>query len=170
MVFSALLAALMIVGAFIKIPVGPVPIVLTNLFVLLAGLLLGPFWGLASVGIYLLLGFAGMPVFAGGGGPAYFAGPTGGYLIGYALAVMAAGAVGRLGKKKYVSTLAAVVIGIAVIYAAGVPRLKMVLDLSWKQALAAGLLPFLIGDAIKGAAAYAIRMTLRKSVPELLPG
>ncbi len=52
-------------GAFIAIPIGPVPIVLQNMFVLLAGLILGPAWGTACVAVYLLVGLAGLPVFAG---------------------------------------------------------------------------------------------------------
>ncbi len=66
LVYTALFVALISVGAFIAIPIGPVPIVLQNMFVLLAGLLLGPAWGTACVAVYLLVGLAGLPVFAGG--------------------------------------------------------------------------------------------------------
>ena len=77
-VFTALIAA----GAYIAVPIGPVPIVLTTFFVLLSGLLGGFRIGLYSVGVYLVLGIMGLPVFAGGaGGFAVLAGPTGGYLI-----------------------------------------------------------------------------------------
>ncbi len=87
-VYASLLAALMAVGAYIAVPIGPVPIVLQNLFILLAGLLLGSKWGLASVAVYLLAGALGLPVFSGGtGGIARFAGPTGGYLLAYLPAV-----------------------------------------------------------------------------------
>ncbi len=83
-VFASLFAALMAAGAYLSIPIGPVPIVLQNMFVLLAGLLLGNRWGLASVAVYLLAGVCGLPVFAGGlGGIGRIVGPTGGYLIGY---------------------------------------------------------------------------------------
>src|SRR5512139_3692508 len=86
-VLASLMAALTAVGAYIYVPVGPVPIVLTTLFVLLSGLLLGGRWGLASMALYLLVGAIGIPVFAGGrGGFAHFLGPTGGYLFGYLLA------------------------------------------------------------------------------------
>ena len=57
MVYAALMAALTAAGAYIAIPIGPVPIVLQNLFIMLAGLLLGGRWGLISVGVYLLAGF-----------------------------------------------------------------------------------------------------------------
>jgi biotin transport system substrate-specific component len=66
MVYASLFAALTAAGAFLAIPIGPVPIVLQNMFVFLAGLLLGPRWGLASVAVYLLAGAFGLPVFAGG--------------------------------------------------------------------------------------------------------
>ena len=93
-VYASLFAALIACGAYlaIPIPISPVPIVLQNLFVLLAGLLLGGRWGLASVGIYLLAGAVGLPVFTGGkGGVAHFFGPTGGYLVGFAASVFVAG-------------------------------------------------------------------------------
>ena len=87
-VFASLLAALMAAGAYLSIPIGPVPIVLQNMFVLLAGLLLGSRWGLAGVAAYFLTGLCGLPVFAGGlGGIGRIVGPTGGYLIGYLPAV-----------------------------------------------------------------------------------
>ena len=91
-VFTALFAAFTAAGAFIAIPIGPVPIVLQNLFAVLAGLILGSLMGSASVALYLLAGILGLPVFAGGtGGIARFAGPTGGYLPGYLLAALTAG-------------------------------------------------------------------------------
>lgn len=71
-VFLVLFTLCMVAGAYIKIPVGPVPIALTSLFVLLAGLLLGPRLGLLSVLFYLLLGAIGLPVFTAGGGLGLF--------------------------------------------------------------------------------------------------
>ncbi|MFH2130143.1 MAG: biotin transporter BioY, partial [bacterium] len=91
-VYAALFAALISAGAFMAIPIGPVPIVLQNMFVLLAGVLLGWKWGAASVLIYLLAGAVGFPVFsAGRGGVAHLLGPTGGYLLSYIPAVIVAG-------------------------------------------------------------------------------
>ena len=83
MIRASLFTALMILGAFIRVPIGPVPVTLSSLFVLLAGLLLGAGWGAAAVSMYLLLGALGLPVFTAGGGIALFAGPTGGYLLGF---------------------------------------------------------------------------------------
>lgn len=168
-VMSALFAALMIVGAYIKIPVGPVPIVLTNLFVILAGVVLGPLWGMASVALYLLLGLMGMPVFSGGGGPGYFAGPTGGYLIGYLLGAGAAGLINKIGSLKIVWSSIAVLLGFVCIYLTGVPWLKIVLAMPWPGALSAGLIPFIIGDAVKGGIIVALYVTLHKTAPDIIP-
>lgn len=169
MVIAALMASLMIVGAYIKIPLGPVPIVLTNLFAVFSGILLGPVWGLISVGLYLLLGLIGLPVFSGGGGPGYFAGPTGGYLAGYLLGTAAAGLVSGIGTKKILWAGIGAAAGFAAVYALGIPWLKHVLDIPWSGAMTAGLVPFIIGDAAKAAVIIAVFATFQKKVPDLLP-
>lgn len=161
-VYASLFAALIAAGAFLAIPIGPVPIVLQNLFVLLTGLLLGPRWGLAGVGIYLLAGAIGLPVFAGGtGGIGRLLGPTGGYLIAYLPAVWVVGAVSARTKGRTAGDIAAMVLGTLVVYGIGVPHLKAVTGMPWDKAVAAGMLPFLIGDALKIAAAIPIARTLR---------
>ena len=160
--FAVLFAALTAMGAFIAIPIGPVPIVLQNLFVMLAGLLLGGRWGLASVGIYLLAGLCGLPVFAGGqSGIGRLIGPTGGYLIGYLPAVYIIGRLTERSDHRVLRDAAAMVIATVVLYACGVSWLKVVTGLSWAKTLAVGMLPFLIGDAAKIAAAIPIARGLR---------
>src|SRR5437762_11928752 len=81
----------------IPLPFTPVPITLQPLVVVLAGLMLGPVAGAASMVLYLAAGAAGLPVFAPIGAPglALFFGPTGGYLIAYPAAAFVAGALGR---------------------------------------------------------------------------
>ncbi len=149
-VYTALFVALIAVGAFIAIPIGPVPIVLQNMFVLLAGLLLGPRWGLACVAVYLLIGLAGLPVFAGGtSGMGKLFGPTGGYLLGYLPAVFTVGAVSKAFKGNMAGNVLALALGSLIVYGAGVPWLKVAFSMSWHRALAAGMYPFLIGDALK---------------------
>ncbi|MCG8565367.1 MAG: biotin transporter BioY [Desulfobacterales bacterium] len=149
-VYSALFVALIAVGAFIAIPIGPVPIVLQNMFVLLAGLLLGPRWGLASVAVYLLVGLAGLPVFAGGtAGVGKLFGPTGGYLLGYLPAVFATGLISRIFKGGMAGNILALVVGSIIVYGAGVPWLKVAFSMSWSKALAAGMYPFILGDILK---------------------
>ena len=162
MVYVALMAALMAVGAFIAIPIGPVPIVLQNLFILLAGLLLGPRWGTLAVAIYLLAGALGLPVFAGGtGGIGRFAGPTGGYLIGFLPAVYLVGMIGQAGGNRPFWQIVGMVCGTLAIYSLGVVWLKTVTGMSFGKSLALGMYPFLPGDALKIAAAIPIARTLK---------
>ncbi len=164
---AALLAALIAAGAYIAIPVGPVPIVLQNLFIYLAGLLLGPRWGSAAVGVYLLAGFCGLPVFAGGtGGIGRLAGPTGGYLVGFLPAVWAVGAVSRLGRGRVIHDVVGMILGTAIIYLLGVGWLMVITGLAPAKALAAGMLPFLPGDAAKIAAAAVIARAVRPVMDE----
>ena len=161
-VYASLFAALTAVGAFLAIPIGPVPIVLQNMFVYLAGLLLGGRWGLASVGVYLLAGACGLPVFAGGlGGISRFIGPTGGYLIGYLPAVFLIGTVSQKANPRVVSDVLAMICGTLVLYACGISWLKIATGTSPAKALALGMYPFLIGDALKIAAAAVIARALR---------
>jgi biotin transport system substrate-specific component len=161
-VFASLFAALIAAGAFIAIPIGPVPIVLQNLFVLLAGLLLPAGWAVASVGVYLLAGCLGLPVFAGGiGGIGRLFGPTGGYLLGYLPAVWLVSTISRRFGQKMAGDVAAAVIGSLVVYALGVTGLALVTGMPAAKAIAFGMYPFLIGDAVKIAAAVALAKTLR---------
>jgi len=173
--FTALFAALTAAGAFIAIPVGPVPIVLQNLLALLSGLVLGPVLGSAAVGLYLLAGLLGFPVFSGGGGGiARFAGPTGGYLIGYLLAALTAGLIaGRPGANASVKVfqlrvIIAVIAGFLVIYIPGLIWLKTRLNLDWIKTLITGFIPYIPGDAIKGIAAVLIAPRLRRIAADFL--
>jgi len=161
-VYASLMAALIAVGAYVHIPVGPVPIVLQNLFVFLAGLLLGSRWGLASMGIYLLVGAIGIPVFSGGrGGIAHFMGPTGGYLIGFAVSAFLAGFISERFSNRRFGDVAAVSAAVLVAYVFGVPWLKFVTGMTWTKACVAGMAPFLPGDVLKAAAAVFLAKSLR---------
>jgi len=161
-VYSSLFVALIAIGAFISIPIGPVPIVLQNMFVLLASIILGPLWGLASVAVYLVIGLAGLPVFAGGtSGIGKLFGPTGGYLLGYLPCVFITASISKGLGKKMSSDIIAMLIGSLIVYAAGVPWLKVVTSMTFQKALAVGMVPFLIGDALKIVAAAFIAKTLR---------
>jgi biotin transport system substrate-specific component len=165
MVYAALMAALTAAGAYIAIPIGPVPIVLQNLFIMLAGLLLGGRWGLISVGVYLLAGAVGLPVFAGGtGGAGKFVGPTGGYLLGFAAAAFLVGVISERGNGRVSMDVLAMVAGTLVIYVFGVSWLKVVTGMSVSKAVAVGMLPFLIGDVLKIAAAIPIARALRPMI------
>jgi biotin transport system substrate-specific component len=161
-VFASLLAALMAAGAYLAIPIGPVPIVLQNMFVLLAGLLLGSRWAVASVAVYLLTGACGLPVFAGGlGGIGRIVGPTGGYLIGYLPAVFITGYISEKTVKRMGHDILAMICGTIVLYACGLAWLKILTGMTWSKTIMVGIYPFLIGDALKIAAAAVIAGTLR---------
>ena len=151
--FAALLgSALLIASAKAQIPFWPVPMTLQTLVVVLLGVVMGPRLGVATVALYLLEGAAGLPVFAGtperGIGLVYMAGPTGGYLAGFVAAAWLAGAAAERGWTK-AWTLRALTIaaGFAVIYALGAAWLSTLIGVS--AALKAGIVPFLLGDAIK---------------------
>ena len=95
MTLCALFTALITVGAFVQIQFPVVPITLQTLFVILCALLLGARRSAVSVGLYLFLGLAGLPVFTKGGGPGYVLQPTFGYLLGFLVAAVAVGFLSR---------------------------------------------------------------------------
>ena len=160
--YSSLFVALIAAGAFLAIPVGPVPLVLQNMFVLLAGIILGPRWGLASVGIYLLIGACGLPVFANGhAGIGYLFGPTGGYLLGYLPAVFITGLISKKWDQKTIANVFALFTGSIIVYSTGVPWLKIVTGMEWSKALALGMYPFILGDILKIIAATFIVKTIK---------
>lgn len=90
-ILCALFAALIAIGAFLRVPVPLVPFTLQFLFTTLAGLLLGKKAGSAAVWLYVLLGLVGLPIFAEGGGISYIFKPTFGYLIGFGLGAYVTG-------------------------------------------------------------------------------
>ena len=160
--YASLLAALTAVGAYIAIPIGPVPIVLQNLFVYLTGLLLGSRWGLMGIGAYLLAGAVGLPVFAGGkGGIGHLIGPTGGYLLGFLPAVALIGMITERNEGKLLFALTGLIAGTVVIYICGVTWLSIITGMTIVKSLVVGMVPFLIGDAIKITAALFIAKSLR---------
>ena len=120
LILCALFAALIAIGAFIKIPLPALPVTLQVFFVILAGQLLGGKLGFASAFTYLALGLVGLPIFTGGGGPGYVLYPSFGYIIGFALGALVTGVISYKKKKpSYVRLLVAGIIGILIIYACG---------------------------------------------------
>lgn len=161
-VYASLMAALIAVGSYLFIPIGPIPIVLQNLFVVLAGLLLGKRWALVSVGVFLLVGAIGIPVFAGGkGGIAHFLGPTGGYLIGYLFSAYLTGLISESMRGETTGDVVACLAGFLAVYLFGVPWLVLISGMTWGKAVAVGMLPFLIGDAGKVVAAVFLARAVR---------
>lgn len=163
----ALLAALLCVSSYISIqlPFSAVPITAQTLIVNLIALLLKPKKAGITVGIWILLGLVGLPVFSGGkGGFGVLAGPTGGYIIGYLVAVMIIALIRGNKNKAIRNMISTIAVGIPVIYVIGVPWLKVVAGLDWKAAVITGLLPFIAGDIIKAVASVYIAKPLYKVV------
>jgi biotin transport system substrate-specific component len=149
------MAAVTAAAAQITVPLSPVPFTLQVLAVILSGLLLGVRHGALAQAVYVLVGAIGVPVFAGfKGGLGILLGPTGGYLISYPLAAAVAGlaahTVARASRRRALWTgFLWGCAGLAVIYAIGATWLAVVAGLSPTEALATGVLPFVIFDLIK---------------------
>jgi biotin transport system substrate-specific component len=158
--------ALLALAARIEIPLpfSPIPVTGQTFAVLLIGAALGSRLGAVTVGAYILVGTAGLPVFAGGAmGIARLIGPTGGYLAGF---IVAAAIVGWLAERGWTRTvpltIAAMLIGEAAIYLFGLAwltRFPLVVGL-----LDAGLLPFVVGDLYKLALAVAVLPPITRRV------
>ncbi len=157
----ALFAALTAIGAWIQIPIAPVPFTFQVLFVLLAGVVLGPWQGALSQIIYILLGLVGLPVFAGGtSGLGILFGPTGGYLFGFILGAYLIGKLTVVFKQTFLTVLISMVSGIIVIYLLGMIQLAIVANLSLGKAFIGGVLPFVGFDLFKAVIAAAVAQRL----------
>ena len=166
MIYASVFGAVTAVGAFIMIPIPPVPITLQSMFVYLSGALLGPRLGLLSQVVYLLTGIIGLPVFAGGkAGLGVLFGPTGGYLTGFVAGAYVIGKSVEMRENPGLAwLLLSMVMGTVVIYLFGVVQLSLVARLTLRKAVLAGVLPFMIGDMLKIAAATLITVKVRDRV------
>ncbi|MEV4037814.1 biotin transporter BioY [Streptomyces umbrinus] len=157
-------AALTGLAAQIAVPVpgSPVPVTGQTFAALLVGTALGTGRGLASLAMYALLGLAGVPWFAEGSSGATV---SFGYILGMLFAATVVGALARRGADRSVVRMAGtMLLGEAIIYAIGVPYLAFAADMTLTQAIAAGLTPFLLGDALKAALAMGVLPTAWKFV------
>lgn len=150
LVFVALFAAVMTVCAQIQIPFGEVPFTLQTLGVFIAASLLGWKRGTLSVIVYVLLGLAGVPVFAGfSGGIGVLFGPTGGYIIGFIFTALIVGLMTeKLGKKLWVE-IVSMILGLAVCYAFGTVWFMFQMKTGLVESLLLCVVPYLIADALK---------------------
>lgn len=136
----------------VPVPGSPVPVTGQTFAALLVGTSLGAGRGFLSLALYALAGTVGVPWFAGGVSGA--GAPSFGYVLGMLLAALAVGALARRGgDRSALRTAGTMLVGEAIIYAVGVPYLAFATGMSASAALAAGLTPFLIGDALKAALA-----------------
>ena len=170
-VFAALIAVLGLPGTFSPFGLA-VPITAQTLAVMLAGLLLGPRLGALAVLVFLALVAAGLPLLAGGrGGLGVFAGPSAGYLFGWVVGASVAGLVAGLGTEPGTERLrfgalllAAVLGGVAVVYAFGVPVLAWRGHLPFAKAVAANW-AFLPGDLAKAVVAAVVAAGVERGYP-----
>ncbi|MEV7404039.1 biotin transporter BioY [Streptomyces sp. NPDC091267] len=147
-------AALTGIAAQLSVPVpgSPVPVTGQTFAALLVGTALGARRGFLALAVYALVGMAGMPWFSAGSSGA--GGASFGYVLGMLLAATVVGGLARRGGDRSVlRTAGTMVLGSAIIYAVGVPYLALSTGMSASAAIAAGLTPFLIGDALKAALA-----------------
>lgn len=144
--------------AQVFIPTLPIPFTGQTFGVLLVGGALGFRRGALALLLYLVIGSIGLPVFAQGtSGLAKIMGASGGYLIGFVVAAALVGRLAELGWDRRIGgSLAAMAIGTAVIYAIGVPWLKLTTGMPWETAVTEGMTKFLIWDAAKLAVAAGI--------------
>ncbi|WP_160665949.1 biotin transporter BioY [Pseudarthrobacter sp. ATCC 49987] len=176
-VFAALVAGSALVAAIPVAGMG-VPITVQTLAVMLTGLALGPGRAFAAVGLYVLVGLAGLPIFSGGrSGLGVLAGPSAGYIIGFVFAATAAGwltvvvlrrTAGRPGRLRAVLLFAAAMVS-SIIFVHGLGILGMMVNakLDFPKAFLADLV-FYPGDVIKNVLAVTIALALHKAFPDLL--
>jgi len=163
MTLISLFAALTAMGAFISIPLYPVPLTLQTLFTLLAAMTLGSVMATSSQIIYVMLGVIGLPVFAGfKAGIGILFGPTGGFLFGFIISACVIGKIIEAKKEKNIFYyLLAGLIGTLIIYIIGITQLSLVTGIGVKKALMVGMFPFLPGDILKIIAASFIASKLK---------
>ncbi|MXQ10711.1 biotin transporter BioY [Microvirga makkahensis] len=158
---------LIAVCAHIKVPMWPVPITMQTFAVLLIGFVYGSRLGAATVALYLAEGAVGLPVFAGGGGIAHFAGPTGGYLAGFLVAAALTGWLAENNWSRSIPlTLLGMLLGSAVITLFGFAWLAALLGA--EKAFLVGVAPFLVGDAVKASLAAVLLPMAWKGLPRIL--
>ena len=139
---------LLAASARVTVPFWPVPMTMQTLVVLIIGAGYGWRLGAATMLAYLVEGVAGLPVFAAGAGPAYFAGPTGGYIAGFVLAATLAGWLAERGiTRRPVTALLGFLVADTLVFVAGVGWLGSLIGLD--KAIHGGLIPFLPAEALK---------------------
>ncbi len=156
---TAMFAALLAVGAYIVIPMGPTHFTMQSMMVMLTGFCLGPRRAFLALLLYLAAGCIGLPVFGRGrAGPAALIAPTGGYYFGFAVGAVACGFAARIGggrRRRVFAMIAAGIIGACVTLTIGAVWLRMLVIDSWRNAFFIGAIPFIPVELVKlGVAIY----------------
>lgn len=172
------MAAVLCVIAPISVPIGPISITGATFAIYLTVYLLGGLWGTVGVLVYLLVGFAGLPVFSNYmGGAARLLGPTGGYLVGYLPMALLAGLIvqwafrlfGGQAEQGWLMVgvqFLGLVLGTAVLYAFGTVWYCFQAGVDLQKALAACVFPFIPFDLIKMAAALLVGVPVRRRLEQ----
>lgn len=159
----ALFAALMCICGPLSVPIGPVPVSLTNLVLYFAVMVLDTKKTFISYVVYLLIGIIGFPVFSGfQGGLAKVTGPTGGYLVGFLLMVLIGGILMEKTKGNLIVTIIGMILGTAVCYAFGTVWFMRIMNYELAPALTLCVWPFVPFDLIKIVVAVPVGKTVRK--------
>lgn len=159
----ALMSAVMCLLGPLSVPIGPVPISVMTLIIYLSMYVLGMKLGTLSCVIYLLLGFVGVPVFAGyTAGAGKLLGPTGGYLVGYLFLTLIGGFVMEKFSYRRIWCIAGMILGTAVLYFFGTIWFVFLMKCEIGYAVAACVEPFLIGDLAKIVLAELIGQEVRR--------
>ena len=166
---TALFAAVIALLSPFAIPLGPVPITLSLLAVLLSAVVLDWKQAAAAVAVYILLGVIGLPVFSGGkGGAAVLAGATGGYIWSYILcaviASLVAGKTRAQGAKRMLITAIGCACGVIVCYICGTLQFSAVAGRTFVEALSVCVIPFIIPDLIKCACAAILGTQIKNRI------
>lgn len=172
MVFIAIMAAVLCIAAPFSLPIpSAVPLSLATFVIYLIGALLGWKKGCAAVGVYILLGMVGLPVFSGFmGGFAKIAGVTGGYIVGYLPCVLLTGFFTELTGGKLRGMVTGMTLGTLALYAFGTVWFMLFTGSDILAALAGCVMPFLPSDVLKIVAASALAMPLRSRLLPIIKG
>ncbi|WP_194610155.1 biotin transporter BioY [Clostridium vitabionis] len=156
-VLIAVMAAVICILGPLSIPIGPVPVTLTNFAIYITMYVLGTRDGAIAYLLYMLIGLAGLPVFSGfTGGPAKLLGPTGGYLIGFLPMALIAGAVIVKAGRKPVLSVIGMFAATWVPYLLGTAWLAYSAHMTFGAAFGVGVAPFLVEDFCKMVAAAVV--------------
>lgn len=169
LVMMSIFTALMIISAWIRIPIPPLPAITFQLFVAVAsGIFLGSAYGAIAMGVYLILGLIGVPVFTNGGGLSYIFQPTFGFIIGFILAAFITGA---LWTDSWPGRVLAIVLAVLSCYVIGIPYFWMILNSSKPMAITAAtltMLPYLAKDLVLGGVLFAFAQVMGRVAPDLV--
>lgn len=167
----ALFAAVMSISAFVRIPLGTVPLTLQSAAALVTGYCLGPVHGAYALLLYTAVGLTGIPVFASGGGPAYVLSPTFGYIVGFTVCALMTGFFARFNTRGSIPLAYLImIVSLTGIYIPGIAWLIIAMNwiadapLAASTLLKAGLFIPLAGDLITTLPAAFVAVRIRKSL------